>query len=282
MNFPLAQCRPRYSNEHTVRFFTYPASQLPLWELPNNAHDWAVWRAAKPIDAVPAGSSGRLVSGTAASMGAGDDRATSPLRWGVLGLAAIAIFCSYYESDAIGPIADLLGRQRGFTQSQIGDLTAVISLPNILLAVFNGLLIDRYGPARVTLWAAVIGLVGSLLTSIGTPYELMLACRLVFGISGGAIFISLIAGVARCFSRSGTALAMAIFLSLARVGSFSLDTSPSWARSLYDGGWQPPLWLGAGITAVGLVAPSIFRLVDLVCAAPTTVRPVANEQVNWA
>ena len=155
-----------------------------------------------------------------------DDRTTSPLRWGVLALAAIAIFCSYYESDAIGPIADLLGRQRGFTQSQIGDLTAVISLPNILLAVFNGLLIDRYGPARVTLWAAVIGFVGAVLTAIGTPYELMWTGRLVFGVSEGAIFISLVAGVARWFSRSGIALATAIFLCLARVGSFSLDTSP--------------------------------------------------------
>jgi nitrate/nitrite transporter NarK len=88
-------------------------------------------------------------------------------------LAALGIFSSYYESDAIGAIADLLGRQRGFTQSQIGDLTAVISLPNILLAVFNGLLIDRFGAARVTLWAAVIGFCGAVLTAIGTPYALM-------------------------------------------------------------------------------------------------------------
>ena len=221
------------------------------------------------------------MSGTAASTVAGDNHATSPLRWGMLGLAAIAIFCSYYESDAIGPIADLLGRQRGFTQSQIGDLTAVISLPNILLAVFNGLLIDRYGPARVTLWAAVIGFVGAVLTAIGTPYELMWTGRLVFGVSEGAIFISLVAAIARWFSRSGIALATAIFLCLARVGSFSLDTSPSWARSLYDGGWQPPLWLGAAITAAGLVAAVIFRLLDAAHAPPMSTRPVESGQINW-
>jgi len=68
----------------------------------------------------------------------------------MLGLAAIAIFCSYYESDAIGPIADLLGRQRRFTQSQIGDLTARHQPAQHSARVFNGLLIDRYGPARVT------------------------------------------------------------------------------------------------------------------------------------
>jgi MFS family permease len=144
------------------------------------------------------------VSGTAANTGAADGE-PSPLRWVALGLAAIAIFSSYYESDAIGPIADLLGRQRGFTQSQIGDLTAVISLPNILLAVLNGLLIDRYGAARVTLWAALIGFVGAVLTAIGTPYGLMWTGRLIFGASEGAIFICLVAGLARHLSFLGPA-----------------------------------------------------------------------------
>lgn len=211
-----------------------------------------------------------------------DGRTTSPLRWGALALAAITIFTSYYESDAIGPIADLLGRQRGFTQSQIGDLTAVISLPNILLAVFNGLLIDRFGPARVTLWAAVIGFAGAVLTAIGSPYELMWTGRLVFGVSEGAIFISLVAGVAQWFSRTGIALATAIFLSLARVGSFSLDTSPTWARPLYESGWQAPLWLGAALTGVGLLAAVLFRLLDLRHPRPSAAPRAAAERIQWA
>jgi MFS family permease len=222
------------------------------------------------------------VSQAGAGTGADDGRGTSPLRWWVLGLSAIAIFSSYYESDAIGPIADLLGRQRGFTQSQIGDLTAVISLPNIPLAVLNGLLIDRYGPARVTLWAALVGFVGAVLTAIGTPYELMWIGRFVFGVSEGAIFISLVAGLAQWFARSGIALATALFLSLARVGSFSLDTSPSWARSLYDAGWQQPLFLGAAITGVGLVAAVVFRLLDSRRVAFAAVRPVVPERLKWS
>jgi len=204
------------------------------------------------------------------------------LRWWALGLAATAIFSSYYESDAIGPIADLLIRQRGFTQSQIGDLNAVISLPNIPLAVFNGLLIDRYGPARITLWAAIIGFIGAVLTAVGSPYELMWIGRFVFGVSEGAIFISLVAGLARWFSRRGIALAIALFLSLARVGSFSLDVSPSWARPLYDKGWQEPLWLGAGITGIGLAAAIIFRLLDSRrgAAVPSAAANM-REAVKW-
>jgi MFS family permease len=221
------------------------------------------------------------VTAAALPAGAAEDRAPAPLRWVVLALAAIAIFSSYYESDAIGPIADLLLRQRGFSQAQIGDLTAVISLPNILLAVFNGLLIDRYGPARVTLWAALIGFAGAVLTAIGTPYSLMWTGRLIFGISEGAIFIALIAGIARWFPRSGIALATAAFLSLARVGSFSLDTSPTWARPLYEGGWQPPLWLGAGITGVGLLAAIAFRLIDARKPVPAAPR-AARGRLDWA
>jgi len=198
----------------------------------------------------------------------------------MLALAALGIFSSYYESDAIGPIADLLLRQRHLTQFQIGDLTAVISLPNIVLAVFNGLLIDRYGPARVSLWAAVIGFAGAVLTAVGMPYTLMWTGRLIFGISEGAIFIALLAGVARWFPRSGVALATAIFLSLARVGSYTLDKSATWARTLYEAGWQPPLWLGAGITGIGLVAVLAFRILDARWPPPPYARS-ESEQMNW-
>ncbi len=107
------------------------------------------------------------------------------------------------------------------------------------------MLIDRYGPARIALWAAAIGVFGAALTAIGNPYELMVAGRFIFGISEGAIFIALVAGLAQWFPRSGIALATALYLSLARVGSFAVDKSPTWARPLYDRGWQPPLWLGS-------------------------------------
>ena len=81
----------------------------------------------------------------------------SPLRWWMLALAAIAVSSSYYEDDVIGPIADLLQRQRGFGQSQLGMLNGVISIPNVALALINGLMIDRYGPARVAFWSAAVG-----------------------------------------------------------------------------------------------------------------------------
>ena len=85
-------------------------------------------------------------------------------------------------------------------------------------------------------------------------YGMMWAGRFLFGVCEGAIFMALIAGLSLWFPRSGIALATALFLSLARVGSFMCNRSTIWAKPLYDAGWQPPLWLGAAITAGGVLA----------------------------
>ena len=186
----------------------------------------------------------------------------SHMRWWVLALAAIAVSSSYYNDDVVGPIADLLHRQRGFSQSQLGMLNGVISIPNVALALINGLLIDRYGPARIAFWSAAIGVLGAALTAVGSPYELMVAGRFIFGISEGAIFIALLAGLAQWFSRSGIALAAALYLSLARVGSYAVDTSTAWAHPLYERGWQAPLWFGTAIALAGLGAAATFYWLD--------------------
>ena len=191
-----------------------------------------------------------------------EDRPASTLRWWALLLAAVAVSSSYYEDDIIGPIADLLQRQRGFSQSQLGVLNGVISIPNVALALFSGLAIDRFGPARIAYWSAAIGVLGAALTAIGNPYELMVLGRFIFGISEGAIFIALIAGLAQWFPRSGIALATALYLSLARAGSYAVDTSTAWAHPLYERGWQAPLWLGTAVTAVGLSSAALFYWLD--------------------
>jgi MFS family permease len=202
------------------------------------------------------------------------------LRWWILALAAIAVSSSYYEDDVIGPIADLLHRQRGFSQSQLGMLNGVISIPNVALALISGVLIDRYGAARVAFYLAAIGVIGAALTAVGSPYELMVAGRFIFGISEGPIFIALLAGLAQWFPRDRIALATAIYLSLARVGSYAVDTSTAWAQPLYERGWQPPLWLGTMLTCVGLIAATAFYWLDRHYRSES-VSAISANQVKW-
>lgn len=186
----------------------------------------------------------------------------SRLKWLVLVLCALTIMGSYYTYDSIAPVADLLRDQRQFDQKQIGLLNAVFSLPNIPLAVIGGVLIDRIGAARAALGAAVLCTVGAVMTALGEPYALMVAGRLLFGLGNETLYIALLVGLAQWFHGGGGALAVALFFSMARVGSYAADTSASWASGLYARGWQPPLWLAAGLTGLGIVTALAYWLVD--------------------
>lgn len=204
-------------------------------------------------------------------------------RWWVLALLSLAIAGSYYEYDAIAPIADFLRAGRGFTQAQIGMLNAVFSLPNIFLALLGGVLIDRYGPARVATWTAALCLAGAALTAIGSPYAVMVTGRLIFGVAEEALFIALLAGLAQWFSSGGTALAMALFFSFARIGSYAADTSPDWGHAVYAHGWQPPLWLAAGATAASFAAALVYRVIDARARASGRLpAAAAPERITWS
>ena len=169
---------------------------------------------------------------------------------------------NYYAFDAIAPVADLLRRERGFTQAEIGLLNAVFGLPNIPLSLVGGILIDRIGPARASLGAAAFCFVGAVLTAVGQPYGLMVFGRLLFGVGEETLFISLLAGVAQWFTAGRAALAMALFFSMARVGSYSADISPRWAAGVYAGGWRPPLVLAAVLTGISLIAAIVYWRID--------------------
>jgi len=202
-------------------------------------------------------------------------------RWWVLALISVVIAGNYYAWDSIAPVADLLRRQRGFSQSNIGLLNAVYALPNIPLSLVGGILIDRIGAARASLLAAAFCFVGAVLTAIGDPYGLMVGGRLLFGIGEETLFISLLAGVAQWFIGGGAALSMALFFSMARVGSYAADISPAWAGGVYAGGWRPPLELAAALTGISLLAAIAYLRIDRLrpvapagCAAP-------HERFRW-
>lgn len=184
------------------------------------------------------------------------------VKWIMLALAALTIMGSYYTYDSIAPVAGLLRDERGFTQSQIGLLNAVFNLPNIALALIGGILIDRIGAAKAILIAAIICTIGATLTAVGEPYGLMLLGRLLFGLGNETLYIALLVGIAQWFHLGGGALAIALFFSMARVGSYSADKSTSWFADIYAQGWQAPLWLAAGLTATGVVTAFIYFLID--------------------
>ena len=174
--------------------------------------------------------------------------------WTVLALLALAYYGNYYVYDSIGPVAELLERERGFSDSQIGILNAIYSLPNIFLILLGGILVDRLGSARMLVWTAAICLAGALLTAYSPGFNGMAVGRLLFGIGGETFGIALMAGVVKYFTGRNLAFAMAMTLAIARSGSYSADMSPTWFAAAYAEGWQPPLVIAAVTAALSLAA----------------------------
>jgi len=184
------------------------------------------------------------------------------LAWTVLALLALAYFGNYYVYDSIGPVAELLERQRGFSDSQIGILNAIYNLPNIVLILLGGILVDRYGAARMLVWTAAICLAGALLTAYSPGFNGMALGRLLFGIGGETFGIAIMAGVAKYFTGRNLAFAMGLTLAVARSGSYSADMSPTWFATAYAEGWQPPLVIAAVTAVVSLAACVVYAWLD--------------------
>jgi MFS family permease len=182
--------------------------------------------------------------------------------WTIFVLVAAAMCGNFYVYDSIGPLADLLQRQRGFSDTQIGMLNAIYNLPNVVLIVVGGILVDRFGAARMMLWTTAVCLVGAALTALSPSFAGMAAGRLLFGIGAETFNISALAAIAQYFAGGSLAFAMGLTIAIGRAGSYSADMSPTWFAYAYNEGWQPPLVIAALIAATSFAAAVGYWCID--------------------
>jgi MFS family permease len=115
------------------------------------------------------------------------------LGWTVLALSSLAMFGNYYVYDCIAPLADLLESEAGLTDTQIGSLNAIYSLPNVAMVLAGGVIVDRVGAARACVLFAAVCFLGTLLGALAPTYATLVLGRLLFGLGAE----SLIVGVTR-------------------------------------------------------------------------------------
>src|ERR1700712_628065 len=184
------------------------------------------------------------------------------IAWLVCALVAAVLYGNYYVYDSIGPVADLLQQQRAFSDQQIGMLNAIYSLPNVVLILIGGVLVDRFGAARMAIITATICLAGAVLTACSPNFAGMAAGRLLFGIGAETFGIATLASIADYFAAGSLAFAMGLSLSIGRLGSYSADMSPTWFVGAYASGWQQPLLIAVAVAASSLLAILIYGWID--------------------
>lgn len=184
------------------------------------------------------------------------------MRWTILLLISLAMFGNYYIYDSISPLADVLKTQLNFSDSNIGLLNAIYSLPNIIMVLIGGIIIDRIGTRKSVFLFTLLVFLGSVITALHGSLFVMAAGRLVFGLGAESMIVAITTIVARWFKGKELSFAFGLNLTVARLGSFLALNSPTWGRSLYEY-WQTPLWVtvAAGFSAVVFII--LYFLLDV-------------------
>ena len=202
-------------------------------------------------------------------------------RWAVLAAISVAMFGNYYAYDAVGPVADSLQKMLGFSDTQIGTLNAIYSLPNIIMVLIGGIIVDRFGTRLSTLVFATICLIGATVTASTGSFPVMAAGRLIFGLGAESMIVAITVALGQWFVGRQLGFAFGLNLSIARAGSYSADMSPTWFKPLYDVGWQPPLWLAAGAVAVSVAACGVYYVLERRAAQRFQLAAQSTERFVW-
>lgn len=205
------------------------------------------------------------------------------VRWSVLTLVSLAMFGNYYAYDAIAPLADHLQRLLGYTDTQIGTLNAIYSFPNIVMVLVGGVIVDRIGTRKATLLFTAICLAGTVVTAISPSFPVMAFGRLLFGLGAESMIVAVTVIIGQWFVGRQLGLAFGLNLSIARAGSYGADMSPTVAAPLYEAGWQPPLWLAAGMMATALVAIVVYYALERRAERRYDLaRPAPPDRIVWS
>src|SRR5690348_1108687 len=182
-------------------------------------------------------------------------------RWLILLTIGLACYGGYYAFDYIAPLAPLLSRQLHFSDTDIGLLQAVYSLPNIVAMLVCGVLIDRLGTRKSLAIFGALVFTGLGITALSPRLAVMATGRLLVGSGGEALQLAANVGVARWFWNTELSMAYGLRASMGRLGSFTAEVSPAWAPGAYTY-WRWPLLLGVVFGGIALIGVMLYWRLD--------------------
>lgn len=148
-------------------------------------------------------------------------------------------------------------------QFRLNLLYSVYSIPNIVLPMFVGGWLDRFGSRTFLLVLSVLVCIGQALFAWGMQsgwFGMMLTGRLIFGLGGESLAVAQARMVTEWFEGRELALAIGMNLSIARVGTIvNNNVSPRVAAR-----WGVPaaLWLGLAMCILSLLSTCLTVLID--------------------
>lgn len=151
-------------------------------------------------------------------------------------------------------LEEWMGTSYEVHQYQLNMLYSAYSLPNIILPLAGGYLIDRLSASRMLILFSLCICLGQAVFAIGLSFKsitVMILGRLIFGIGGECLEVAQAKITTDWFKSRWLGLALGLNLSSARVGT-ALNDNLSPAIATTAGGVLAASWTGVGVCVLSL------------------------------
>ena len=170
-------------------------------------------------------------------------------------------FGSYAAYDAVAAVQEPLMKDLQLSLPQFGFLYSVYALPNIILVIFGGTLVDKLGAHTVGIATTVSIAVGAILVALapslgllgnGGRFAIMLLGRFIFGVGAESSYVVQNSMCVKWFFGDHLATAMSLTAAGTRLGSIcSFVFAPKLAAQK---NYVLALWAAVGACAVSVLA----------------------------
>ena len=198
-------------------------------------------------------------------------------RWSALLIVAFTMMAAYYVNDVMAPLKSMLEGELHWTSGEFGFFTGAYSFLNVylLMLIWGGLILDRFGIRFTGTLAAVLMVGGTLaeyyaITTMGGTAATVWGYKAdvfvasagysVFGVGAEVAGITVSKIIAKWFKGKELATAMGAQVALARIGSqaayaVALPVAQKW-------GLDTPLLVGLILLVGGFISFLCFAVMD--------------------
>ncbi len=208
------------------------------------------------------------------------------IRWGLLLLVSFVIASNYYAYDAMSSIKETMQTELNINSTYYGIIVSFYSFPNtfLLMAVFGGIFLDRFGIRKTGFLFTLFCALGVFLTAYGASdffrnggfgysffqsflsgyspeLKMMILGRFLFGLGAETSIVVINKVLVKWFKGKELAFAFGVNLAIARLGTAAaLICSPLLIKT--DTGWTLALWVGALLMGLGFLVFIVYMFYD--------------------
>jgi len=182
-------------------------------------------------------------------------------RFTLLFFVSMLTFGSYFAYDSIGAIENILIQALGISTGTIGSLYSAYSIAAIAIVFFGGVITDRMGTRRASLFFSFLVTLGALIVALAQSSWMLFAGRLVFGAGSESLVVAQLAILSKWFKGKELAFSFGVALTISRLGTlFSFNTEALIAS--YFGNFRFALWAAFFLCVLSLLCNLVSNAMD--------------------